>query len=78
MDGDSMSTLSDLRDVLASIYSEVGNLSISSDGEVIGNLSISSDGEVRRRISALVIEGRELIGELEAEDEVKECRCEHE
>ena len=58
-----MNTLEELREVLLGIYSEVGNM------------SISSDGEVRRRISALVIEGRELIGELEAEGEVKECKC---
>jgi hypothetical protein len=57
-----VTALEELAEVLVGISTEVGNL------------SIRSDGEVRRRISALVIEGRVLIQQLEVEAEVSECR----
>ena len=47
--------IADLADVLTRIHTEVGNL------------SISSDGEVRRRIAIAVIDGRILLAELEAD-----------
>ena len=47
-----MTTLDELCEVLLGIYSE------------IGNLSIQSDGEVRRRLAEYVLEARELIAQL--------------
>ena len=58
-----MNTTDDLRRMLTTIYTE------------LGNLSISSDGETRRRIAAAVIEARELIARLELESEECVCRC---
>ena len=50
-----MNTLEELAEVLLSIDTE------------LGNLSIQSDGEVRRRIASAVVDGRELIETLERE-----------
>lgn len=50
-----MSTITDLADVLLTIHTE------------LGNLSIASDGEVRRRIATAVIDGRDLLATLEAD-----------
>jgi len=58
-----MTTLDELRETLIQITSE------------LAGLNIATDGEVARRIGALVVEGRELIRQLEAEGEVSECKC---
>ena len=42
--------------------------------DVLRELSPEARGEVVRRIGSLIVEGRELIRQLEAE-EVEECRC---
>ena len=56
--------LDDLRSVLVGITSELTGVCLAADGEVV------------RRIGALVIEGRTLIAQLEAEGEdVIECKC---
>lgn len=59
-----MTTLDELREVLVGITSELAGVNISTDGEIV------------RRIGSLIVEARELIGQIEVESEVRECQRE--